>query len=149
MFLVFLFCKSQRTTPRMHITMSRSLLFSHLILASDSPTYLLRTSKTRSQVKSELVGRPHFDLNNEGCQPEENEKMEKWKNGKMEKWENGKMEKWKNGKWNKVFNERGKTQFSYWINNSYSCNTSWSRVSISHYIRYFTWSTDNLRFPCV
>lgn len=80
--------------------MSRSLLFSHLILASDSPTYLLRTSETRSQVKSELVGRPHFDLNNGECQPEENEKMRKW-------------EKWKNGKWNKVFNERGKTQFSY------------------------------------
>lgn len=94
--------------------MSRSLLFSHLILASDSPTYLLRTSETRSQVKSELVGRPHFDLNNGECQPEENEKMEKWENGK---WKNGKMEKWKNekmenGKWNKVFNERGKTQFS-------------------------------------
>ena len=77
----------------MHITMSRSLLFSHLILASDSPTYLLRTSETRSQVKSELLGRPHFDLNNEECQSEENEKMGKWKNGKMEK-----MEKWKNGK---------------------------------------------------
>ena len=103
----------------MHITMSRSLLFSHLILASDSPTYLLRTSETRSQVKSELVGRPHFDLNNEAGQSEENEKMGKWKNGKMEKWKNwkngkiGKMEKRKNGKWNKVFNERGKTQFSY------------------------------------
>ena len=94
--------------------MSRSLLFSHLILASDSPTYLLRTSETRSQVKSELVGRPHFDLNNEECQPEENEKMGKWK--KWKKWKNGKMEKMekrKNGKWNKVFNERGKTQFSY------------------------------------
>ena len=64
--------------------MSRSLLFSHLILASDSPTYLLRTSETRSQVKSELVGRPHFDLNNEEGQSEENEKMEKWKNEKME-----------------------------------------------------------------
>ena len=66
--------------------MSRSLLFSHLILASDSPTYLLRTSKTRSQVKSELVGRPHFDLNNEEGQSEENEKIGKWKNGKMKKW---------------------------------------------------------------
>ena len=76
----------------MHITMSRSLLFSHLILASDSPTYLLRTSETRSQVKSELVGRPHFDLNNEECQSVENEKMGKWQNGKME---NGKMKKWK------------------------------------------------------
>ena len=72
--------------------MSRSLLFSHLILASDSPTYLLRTSETRSQVKSELVGRPHFDLNNEESQSEENEKMGKWKNGKMEKWKNEKME---------------------------------------------------------
>ena len=76
----------------MHITMSRSLLFSHLILASDSPTYLLRTSETRSQVKSELVGRPHFDLNNEECQSVENEKMAKWQNGKMEKWKNEKME---------------------------------------------------------
>ena len=89
----------------MHITMSRSLLFSHLILASDSPTYLLRTSETRSQVKSELVGRPHFDLNNEEGQSEENEKMGKWENGKMEKWKNEKMKK--------VFNVRGKTQFSY------------------------------------
>ena len=88
--------------------MSRSLLFSHLILASDSPTYLLRTSETRSQVKSELVGTPHFDLNNEKGQSEENEKMGKWENEKMEKWKKG-----KNGKWNKVFNERGKTQFSY------------------------------------
>lgn len=71
--------------------MSQSLLFSHLILASDSPTYLLRTSETRSQVKSEFVGRPHFDLNNGECQSEENEKMGKWKNGKMEneKMENG------------------------------------------------------------
>ena len=76
----------------MHITMSRSLLFSHLILASDSPTYLLRTSETRSQVKSELVGRPHFDLNNEEGESEENEKMGKWKNGKMEKWKNEKVE---------------------------------------------------------
>ena len=74
--------------------MSRSLLFSHLILASDSPTYLLRTSETRSQVKSELVGTPHFDLNNEEGQSEENEKIGKWKmeNGKMEKWKNEKME---------------------------------------------------------
>ena len=77
--------------------MSRSLLFSHLILASDSPTYLLRTSETRSQVKSELVGRPHFDLNNEEGQSDENEKMGKWKNGKMEKWKNGKKEKMENG----------------------------------------------------
>lgn len=75
--------------------MSRSLLFSHLILASDSPTYLLRTSETRSQVKSELIGRPHFDLNNEECQPEENEKMGKWK--KWKKWKNGKKEKMENG----------------------------------------------------
>ena len=77
--------------------MSRSLLFSHLILASDSPTYLLRTSETRSQVKSELVGRPHFDLNNEEGQSEENEKMGKWKNGKMEKLEKWKKEKMENG----------------------------------------------------
>ena len=44
----------------------------------------MRTSETRSQVKSELVGRPHFDLNNEESQSEENEKMGKWKKGKME-----------------------------------------------------------------